>query len=404
MQILQINGYESPGRRFNGLAITPVLKKYDIHSKHLIWEKDTNNPNVLTFKETRLKRVNKYIQKIEHYASLQSVLYPHGAQIIKMPEFQNADLIHFHIIHSGYFSLSDLPRITKLKPAVWTLHDPWALTGHCVHPFNCQNWRVECANCPDLKSDFPLLSDNTKILFNYKKKIYQQSKLDVIVASQWMQNMVEASPLFKGFNIHRIPFGIDLKFFSKDAAPNARKRFGIPEHAIVISFRVIEGKFKGLPYILETLDRLNSPEPICIFTTNNKGLQERFADRFQIIELGWTNDEELMRDAFVASDIFLMPSIAEAFGMMAIEAMACSKPIIVFDGTALPEVVFAPDPGISVPMYNVEELVKALERLINNPQERLARGNKSRQIAELHYSDDLQASRLADVYRKVTKK
>ena len=41
-----------------------------------------------------------------------------------------------------------------------------------------------------------------------------------------------------------------------------------------------------------------------------------------------------------------MPSVAEAFGMMAVESMACGKPVIVFDGTSLPEVTRAPDIGL----------------------------------------------------------
>ena len=44
MKILQVTAYESPGSRFHGLAITPLLKEYGVESKHLIWQKDSNNP------------------------------------------------------------------------------------------------------------------------------------------------------------------------------------------------------------------------------------------------------------------------------------------------------------------------------------------------------------------------
>ena len=131
---------------------------------------------------------------------------------------------------------------------------------------------------------------------------------------------------------------------------------------------------------------------------------EQFADRFQLVELGWTNDEEQARDAFVASDIFLMPSIVEAFGVMAIEALACAKPVIVFEGTSLPEVTFAPDVGIAVPMHDGEGLYRALQHLIDNPAEREERGRKGREIAERHYGDDLYAQRLAEIYKTVAAK
>jgi glycosyltransferase involved in cell wall biosynthesis len=404
MNVLQVNGYESPGRRFNGLSITHILKKYGIESRHLIWEKDTKNPEVLTFEGDWTKKVNRWVNRVERIASLQSVLYPHASQMMKMPAFEEADLLHLHIIHSGYLSLSDLPKITKNKPTVWTLHDPWAMTGHCVYPFECQRWMTGCGKCPDLGIHFPLLMDTTRFLFNHKRRAYKKSKFDVIVASKWMRTMVEASPLFEDVDIHQIPFGLNLDFFSPVAAPNARKRLGIPENALVICFRAVDNQFKGLAYIIQALERIHSKQPICLLTLNSKGLLERFSDRFQLVELGWTNDETLARDAFVASDIFLMPSIVEAFGVMAIEAFACGKPVIVFEGTSLPEVTFAPDVGLSVPMRDGEALFHALQRLIDNPNEREERGRKGRMMAEMHYGEDMYARRLADTYKIVAEK
>ncbi|MDI3394707.1 glycosyltransferase family 4 protein [Pseudomonas sp. V98_8] len=404
MKVLQVNGYESPGRRFNGLSITPLLKKYDVESRHLIWQKDTQNPEVLTFEGERTRKINRIINRVERLTSMQSVFYPHARQMMKMPAFEEADLVHLHIIHSGYMSLSDLPKITRRKPTVWTLHDPWAMTGHCVYPFECERWKIGCGKCPDLNIHFPLLMDTTRFLFNYKKRAYNKSKFDVIVASKWMRDMVEASPLFEDVDIHQVPFGLDLEFFNPNASPDARKRFGIPDEALVICFRAVDNQFKGLPYIIQALERISANQPICLLTLNSKGLMEQFADRFQLVELGWTNDEELARDAFVASDIFLMPSIVEAFGVMAIEAFACGKPVIVFEGTSLPEVTFAPEVGVSVPMHDGEGLYRALQNLIDNPTERKERGRKGREIAELHYGDDLYAQRLAEIYKTVAAK
>jgi glycosyltransferase involved in cell wall biosynthesis len=401
MKVLQVNGYESPGRRFNGLSITPLLKKYDVESRHLIWEKDSQNPDVLTFEGAATRKINRIIGRVERLTSMQSVLYVNGRHMMKMPAFAEADVLHLHIIHSGYMSMGDLPEITRRKPTVWTLHDPWAMTGHCIYPFECERWKIGCGKCPDLNIHFPLLMDTTRFLFKYKKRAYNKSNFDVIVASKWMRDMVEASPLFEDVNIHQVPFGLDLDFFHPEASPDARKRFGIPDEALVICFRAVDNQFKGLPYIIAALERITSDRPVCLLTLNSKGLMTQFADRFQLVELGWTNDEEQARDAFIASDIFLMPSIVEAFGVMAIEAFACGKPVIVFEGTSLPEVTFAPDVGVSVPMHDGEGLYRALQHLIDNPAEREERGRKGREIAEQHYGDELYAQRLAEIYKKV---
>lgn len=446
MKVLQINGYESPGRRFNGLSLAPLLKVRGIDSTHLVWEKDTRDPAVLSLsgkserfnrlmdrlkhalsgygwfdKEFRLGKRNVSLRKVlnliprislqrganwivgklERALSLQSVLYLNSLRLSKIKAYKEADLLHLHIIHSGYLSLWALPGITGQKPTVWTLHDPWAMTGHCIYPFNCARWKAGCGDCPNLKTPQPLYADRTDLLFRYKRHVYSKSRFDIIVASKWMLNMVKASPLFEGVRVHHVPFGLDLKFFSPTAAPNARKRFGISDNALVICFRSEMNEYKGLPFIIQVLEQISSDQPICLLTFAKKGLLDHFATRFQLVELGWTHDEELMRDAFVAADVFLMPSTAEAFGVMAVEAMACGKPIISFEGTSLPEVTFAPDVGVSVPMGNAEALREALQRLIDCPGERLDRGYRGRHIAEQHYNVEMQADRLAEIYRMV---
>lgn len=87
--------------------------------------------------------------------------------------------------------------------------------------------------------------------------------------------------------------------------------------------------------------------------------------------------------------------------MMAIEAMACGKPVIVSDGTSLPEVTVAPDVGISVPAYDPAALAVEIKRLVEDSEERQRRGIAGRKIAEQRYDAVLFTSRLAEIYRRV---
>ncbi|XVN41145.1 MAG: glycosyltransferase [Rickettsia endosymbiont of Argas persicus] len=108
-----------------------------------------------------------------------------------------------------------------------------------------------------------------------------------------------------------------------------------------------------------------------------------------------------MRDAIAASDIFLMPSLAEIFGMMAVEAIACRKPVIIFDGTALYDMTSRTFQMWAVPSRDAEAFHQALQRLINNPAERIQRGKKGREIAELYYSEELHVQNLVKLYKEV---
>jgi glycosyltransferase involved in cell wall biosynthesis len=149
------------------------------------------------------------------------------------------------------------------------------------------------------------------------------------------------------------------------------------------------------------LRRLKTEYSICLLTFNDKGRLDEFSEKFQVIDLGWVNDLNLMTNALNAADIFLMPSVAEAFGMMAMEAMACGKPVIVFEGTSLPEIVFAPEGGIAVTKGDVDALFVALELLINNPEKRKMLGDSALKIAKHHYDINSHIAKMLELYTEV---
>lgn len=401
MKVLQINGYQSPGRRFNGLSLRPHLAEHGISSTHLVWEKDREEEGVVSLPATVVRKVNRLTRGIERVLSLQSQLFTNGIHIRRLPEFREADLLHLHIVHSGFLSMQSLGRFSAMKPMVWTLHDPWALTGHCIHPFSCERWKTGCGHCPDLDTDFRIHADTTALNFWLKRTAYSRARFEIIVASAWMENMVRQSPLFEGAPIHKIPFGLDLEFFRPRDPAGARERLGIEPGRVVLCFRSVDNDFKGLAYIIEALERLRVDQPICLLTLNDKGRVDRFLNRFQLVELGWINDDRMMQDVYDATDLFMMPSLADSFGLMAVEAMASGKPTVCFEGTALPEVLFAPDTGIAVKSRDSAALAAAVERLIANPGERTWRGERSRLMAEQHYDIRIQAERVASLYRQV---
>jgi glycosyltransferase involved in cell wall biosynthesis len=213
--------------------------------------------------------------------------------------------------------------------------------------------------------------------------------------------MVDRSPLAQSFRTHVIPFGVDIERFRPLPKAAARRRLGIVGDAAVICCRTMDTPFKGLPYLAEALEKVSLSRPLCIIALDEKGRLDRLRGRHQVIDLGWTDDEDRILDAYAAADFFIMPSTAEAFGMMAIEAMACGRPVLSFGGTSLPEITFAPEAGLSVPMRDSGALASAMVRWIEDPEEVDRRGRRSRDLAVEHYDARLQAHRLADLYRSV---
>lgn len=404
MRILHIGNTDIYGDKFNGFDLSKKLKSQGIESECGVWEKYSNDESAWKIANFRGRSlINKGVSYFEKKISIQSLLYINSLTLPFNKKFINADVIHYHLIHTGFFSIATLPILTYLKPSIWTLHDPWAMTGHCIYPYDCERWKIGCGNCPHLKTHIPMSRDHTALMWKIKKKIYHYSRLNIVVASKYMLNMAKNSPLLSGFSLRHIPFGLDVNLYRPLNSNEAKKKLGIAPDDFVIAFRSTNNEFKGLTYIKAALRKLKTNKKIYLLTFQEKGLLAEFEKKYQIIELGWVTDHEKMVTAYNASDVFLMPSTMEAFGMMAIEAMLCAKPVITFSGTSLPEIIFAPKGGISIPMGDYNALTKEIIKIIENPETGKKLGNTARQIASQHYDEKIYLRRIIELYNMVKK-
>jgi glycosyltransferase involved in cell wall biosynthesis len=218
-----------------------------------------------------------------------------------------------------------------------------------------------------------------------------------------MLDMVQRSPLTTHFkNVHLIPFGLDTRaFLPDDAKQNSRRRLGIETDNLVLLLRASSWETKGLTHVIEALGQKPPSRPTTVLTLDERGLLKALAPEYRVIDLGWVNDDELYAIAFNACDVFLMPSLAESFGLMAVDAMAAGRPVLSFEGTALPATTHAPDCGIAVPKGDSNALRDALDRLVANPEELAARGHLARKIVAGEYARERYLDSLAGLYRSV---
>ena len=182
-----------------------------------------------------------------------------------------------------------------------------------------------------------------------------------------MEERVKSSPLLNRFPCTRIPFGIDFDVFRPLDKHQCRQAIGIPPVANVLSFRHdYKNGFKGIEYIEEALAALEPKRDTYLISIGGYSKLEKLRKKYKIIQMGLLENSVLISTILNASDIFLSPSIAEAFGLMPIEAMACGTPVVVFEGTALPEVIHAPEGGIAVPYRDSTALKMAVEQLLED--------------------------------------
>jgi N-acetyl-alpha-D-glucosaminyl L-malate synthase BshA len=105
-----------------------------------------------------------------------------------------------------------------------------------------------------------------------------------------------------------------------------------------------------------------------------------------------------------ASDLFLIPSGNESFGLSALEAMACGVPVISSDVGGLPEVNVHGETGYVVPMGNIEVLAQRIRELLENEPLRRQMGDASLVRATTLFSIENLVPRYEDLYESVLSK
>lgn len=407
IRVLEVNNVDLPGRRFNGYDLQRMINNETIHSaKQIVTYKTSDDKKVVEFYRTGngLVLEGKILQNEAIHLSVHSQLSLTSNILQDHDEFINANVVHYHLVHNTKLNLNQMVELCNKKPSILSIHDPWNFTGRCVHPENCNKWLSGCKDCPNLNNLFPLIEDNCYSLWKLKEKVYKKLDADIVVSTPFILDMLKRSPLTKHFkHVHLIPFGIDLNKFSNNISKiEARKELDIRKNDIVLFFRA-QKELKGTNYIIEAMKELSIDKNITLLSCGEINLMNELKGKYTIIDLSFIDDDKMVV-AYNACDIFLMPSIGESFGLMAIEAMACSRPVIVFDNSALPSVTFAPECGFLVENKNAHKLMEAIKYLIENEEERIRRGTLGRKLAEEHYDVNVYNKKMIDLYEKVYKR
>ncbi|MCI8981313.1 MAG: glycosyltransferase [Hungatella sp.] len=401
MKLLEVNFSDLVGHIFNGYDLHIELIKRGVPARQLVLDKRSGSESVRCILKDSI--LHHQIREFERKHSISNLLYPYGEEIANSTEYDWSDLVHYHILHNGMVSLLDYPRLMNGKKSVWTVHDPWVVTGNCVYPLNCGRWKEGCGECARINEIyFEMDRDNTNFMWKQKRRIFSQINPHVIVSSGFMKRYLEESPITAHFSkVHTIPFGIDVqKYLPINKAEEKHKR-GIDEEKTVIGFRVDNAAIKGNKFIFEALRKLDLGSRIELMCIGNGSVPLEVKNKYHTIELGWVNDETEVIKFYQTCDIFVMPSLAETFGLMAIEAMASECTVISFQSTVLEEITNAPDYGIAVKYSSSEAIAWEIARLINNPAEIRYRGEQGRKFVKTKYSFDVYIENHMKLFEKI---
>ena len=274
------------------------------------------------------------------------------------------DLIHLHNLHGFYVNLPLLFHFLAEAdlPVVWTLHDCWAMTGHCAYfsYVGCEKWRTGCGGCPQL-SAYPKSwgADQSRRNYRQKQALFTSVKnMTLVTPSRWLAELVKQSYL-GCYPVEAIPNGIDLSVF-RPTGGNIRQAYGIGGKKLVLAVANVWSQRKGFLDMVR-LSELLDP---AVYQVVMVGLTESQLTQVpaQILPILRTSSVEELVQLYSAADVFVNPTYEDNYPTVNIEALACGTPVVTYNTGGSPEILDETC-GLVVEQGDVEGLERAVAKL-----------------------------------------
>jgi glycosyltransferase involved in cell wall biosynthesis len=320
-----------------------------------------------------------------------------------VPEVAAADVIDIHCLHSGTFSYLALPALAAARPVVFTFHDMWPITGHCHASLECPRWRSGCGNCPHLEIEPAVARDATAWEWRLKRRAFGRADFTIVTPSRWLADRVSESML-AGREVRHIPHGVDLEVFRPRDRSACREALGLPIEGTVMLCAIehMDRPLKGAGLFLEALERIPEAErgncTLLCFGKSSRALLARMP--LPVVDLGYLSHDRIKALAYAAADFVVNPSLAECFGLVALEAMACGTPVVAFGVGGLKELVLPMKTGLLAEAGDAEDLSRRIREMLSDAAFRTTAGEAARRFVEAGHDIKRQVRGTMEVYRE----
>ncbi len=313
----------------------------------------------------------------------------------------NPDIIHLHVVHGYYLNIEILFNFLKKynKPVVWTLHDCWAFTGHCIHfdYANCNKWETHCQKCPEKKS-YPksIFIDNSYNNYEKKKKLFTGlDKLTLVTPSEWLAKLVKRSFL-KEYPVKVINNGIDLNVF-KPVPNNFRERHNLTNKFIILGVAHKWNRRKGFEYFIE-LSKLIEPDEAIVLVGLSKNQLKQLPKN--IIGITRTNNVKELAEIYTTADVFFNPTLEDNFPTVNLESLACGTPVITYNTVGSIETI-DDTTGFMVEKGDLENAIRIIRKIKSEGKEKYSESCIKR--ANKYYNKDDKFQEYIELYKNAIK-
>lgn len=209
------------------------------------------------------------------------------------------------------------------------------------------------------------------------------TKGDLVIAiSQFIAGHIQQNYEIDPAKIRIIHRGVDLQLFNPKAYSTERmvelaKEWRLPEDLPLILFPGRFARWKGQDVFVKALAKLPHRNFFAIILGDDKGHPTYREEIEKLIEdLGLSGHVRIAKhtkyvtEAYMLSRLVVATSIEpEAFGRVVLEAQAMGKPVIATNHGGPQETVIDKETGLLVPPGDIEILAKAIDNVLNMPED-----------------------------------
>jgi len=213
-------------------------------------------------------------------------------------------------------------------------------------------------------------------------------------------------------DVHDMTAGVDASIFRPGIA-EARTEFGIPRQAPLVLFAGRLVPLKNLPLLVEAFSEIRTRLPEARLAIVGDGpMRGEVAAGFaraglkisgagaDVIFAGEVPHEAMPR-FYASADLLVLTSLNESFSLVALEAMACARAVLVPSVGFLPRLVDDGVTGVLYPGGDRGAFVDRAVSLLRDPARREALGRAAREAAMRRHTWGAVANEFLDLYGRI---
>lgn len=321
-------------------------------------------------KYSKLSRMHhefeKYCQNIYVLNALHKHDPRHYLELRKVLSADSFDLVHLHLWNPGSCRYAFFAAESAHVPIITTEHDPFELSGM------------------------------KKLI----KKICLKKTRCTIAVSMDNSRQLDELYNFAGGSLKVVHNGIEIDSYLDN---HDKAELPVEKGDTVLTCIAELHHRKGHRYLLEAFKKLQTHMPRLQLMLVGRGpaeaeLKEQAAMIPNIHFLGWRDDiPQILR----VSDLLILPSLREAFGLSVIEAMASSVLAIATNNGGTADIIQDGKTGYLVPPASADALVDKIIIALKNPDQKKDIEKTALESVKKNFTAEIMADKTLAVYEKI---